>query len=48
MNQREEDKVCDWAIHLVEDKYTQAQLDELKRIHDLRITIVEMKLECCV
>ena len=48
MTQKEEDNICDEALNLIEAKYSKEQRVELKMIHDLRATIAEFKMECCV
>ena len=48
MTPHEEDIICDAALNLVEAKYSKEQRVELKMIHDLRVTIAEFKMECCV
>jgi len=47
MTQNEEQNICDWALNLVEQKYTPSQLKELKMIEQMRDKLVEIKLECC-
>ncbi len=48
MTQKEDDTICYSALNLIEAKYSKEQLDELKMIHNLRTTIAEFKMECCV